>query len=69
MAFVCISTESEMVLGRFHRALNRAGTVASDMIEVRTKILDGEVMKVVRTDCPWAIAVFRSIGAMEGSYD
>ena len=69
MACVCISIESETVLGRFHRALNRAGTVASDMIEVRTKILDGAVMKVVRTDCPWAIAVFRSIGAMEGSHD
>lgn len=69
MACVCISIESETVRGRFHRALNRAGTVASDMIEVRTRILDGAVMKVVRTDCPWAIAVFRSIGAMEGSHD
>jgi hypothetical protein len=69
MACFCISIESETFHGRFHRALNRAGTVASDMIEVRTKILDGAVMKVVRTDCPWAIAVFRSIGATEGSHD
>ena len=69
MACVCISIESETVLGRFHRALNRAGTVASDMIEVRTEISNSGVMKVVRTDCPWAIAVFRSIGVMEGSHD
>ena len=69
MACVCISIENETILSRFHKALNRAGTVASDMIEVRTKILDGAVMKVVRTDCPWAIAVFRSIGAMEGAHD
>jgi hypothetical protein len=69
MARVCISIESETVLGRFHKALNRAGTVASDMIEVRTQVMDGIVLKVVRTECPWAIAVFRSIGSMELSHD
>lgn len=69
MARVCISIESETVLGRFHKALNRAGTVASDMIEVRTQVMDGIVLKVVRTECPWAIAVFRSIGTMELSHD
>ena len=62
MASVCISIESETVLTRFHRALNRAGSVASDMIEVKTMIDDGCVLKIVRTECPWAIAVFRSIG-------
>lgn len=69
MASVCISIESETVLGRFHKALNRAGTVASDMIEVKTQVMDGTVLKVVRTECPWAIAVFRSIGTMELSHD
>jgi hypothetical protein len=69
MARVCISIESETVLGRFHKALNRARTVASDMIEVRTQVMDGIVLKVVRTECPWAIAVFRSIGSMELSHD
>ena len=62
MASVCISIESDTVLTRFHRALNQAGSVASDMIEVKTQIDDGRVLKVVRTECPWAIAVFRSIG-------
>ena len=62
MASVCISIESETVLTRFHRALNRAGSVARDMIEVKTMIDDGCVLKIVRTECPWAIAVFRSIG-------
>ncbi|GAB5454677.1 MAG: hypothetical protein Hens2KO_09060 [Henriciella sp.] len=66
MASVCITIESDTVLTRFHRALNQAGTVASDMIEVKTKIYDGCVLKVVRTECPWAIAVFRSI-AKSGS--
>ena len=65
MASVCISIESDIVLQRFHRALNQAGTVASDMIEVRTKIYDGVVLKVIRTECPWAIAVFRSLSSME----
>lgn len=62
MASVCISIESDTVLTRFHRALNQAGSVASDMIEVKTKIDEGCVLKIVRTECPWAIAVFRSIG-------
>lgn len=69
MACVSISIESETVLGRFHRALDRAGTLASDMIEVRTQVSDGTVLKVVRTECPWAIAVFRSIDAMEAAHD
>ena len=62
MASVCISIESDVVLTRFHRALNQAGSVASDMIEVKTIIDDGRVLKIVHTECPWAIAVFRSIG-------
>ncbi|NQY40775.1 MAG: hypothetical protein HRT80_11825 [Henriciella sp.] len=62
MASVCISIENETVLTRFHRALNQAGSIASDMIEVKTMIDDGCVLKIVRTECPWAIAVFRSIG-------
>ena len=69
MACVFISIENETVLGRFHKALNRAGSVASDMIEVKTQISDGAVMKVVRTECPWAISVFRSLGAMEPGHD
>lgn len=66
MASVCISIQNDTVLKRFHRALNQAGSLASDMIEVKTKITDGCVLKVVRTDCPWAIAVFRSIGSNGG---
>ncbi|MHA7900312.1 MAG: hypothetical protein ACX94B_10635 [Henriciella sp.] len=65
MACVCISIENDTVLSRFHRALNQAGAVASDMIEVKTQILEGAVLKTVRSDCPWAIAVFRSLSAME----
>lgn len=66
MASVCISIENDTVLTRFHRALNQAGSLASDMIEVKTKITDGCVLKVVRTECPWAIAVFRSLGTNGG---
>lgn len=65
MACVCISIENDTVLNRFHWALNQAGAVASDMIEVKTQILEGAVLKTVRSDCPWAIAVFRSFSAME----
>lgn len=64
MASVCISIANDTVLTRFHRALNEAGTVASDMIEVKTQIMDGTVLKVVRTECPWAIAVFRSLSTL-----
>lgn len=66
MACVRISIENDTVLKRFHRALNQASSLASDMIEVKTKITDGCVLKVVRTECPWAIAVFRSIGSNGG---
>ena len=69
MASVHISIDSETVLSRFHRALNKAGTISSDMIEVGTKIIDGAVLKVVRTECPWAISVFRSLSAMELAHD
>ena len=62
MASVCISIENDIALTQFHRALNQAGSVASEMIEVRTQICDDGIVKVVRTECPWAIAVFRSIG-------
>ncbi|MEO1662749.1 MAG: hypothetical protein AAFR51_17310 [Pseudomonadota bacterium] len=64
MASVCISIANDTVLTRFQRALNEAGTVASDMIEVKTQIMDGTVLKVVRTECPWAIAVFRSLSTL-----
>ena len=69
MASVHIFIENESVLGCFHRALNRAGSVSSDMIEVKTKIIDGTVLKVVRTECPWAISVFRSLSRMDGAHD
>ncbi|NQY14698.1 MAG: hypothetical protein HRT81_12650 [Henriciella sp.] len=65
MASVCISIENDITLSRFHRTLSRAAIVASDMIEVKTKIMDGAVLKLVQTDCPWAIAVFRSIHSAE----
>ena len=69
MACVFISIENETILGHFHSALNRAGSVASDMIEVKTQILDGALTKVIRTDCPSAIAVFRALNVMEQNHD
>jgi len=69
MASVQISIDDEIVLGRFHRTLNRAGSVSNDMIQVKTKIIDGVTLKVVRTDCPWAISVFRSFNKMDGGHD
>ena len=69
MASVCVSIENDIGLGRFHRALNEAGRVASDMIEVKTKIEGSRVLKVIRTECPWAIAVFRSFSSLEASHD
>ena len=69
MARVYISIENSRVLRRFHRALTQAGIRASDMIEVKTRITDGAVLKVVRTECPWAIAVFRSISMMDDRHE
>lgn len=69
MASVHISIDNETVQGRFHRALNEAGSVSSEMIEVKTKIVDGVPLKVVRTDCPWAISVFRSLNVGDGAHD
>ncbi len=68
MASVSISIADDAVLTRFHRALNEAGTGASDMIEVKTEITDGAIFKVVRTDCPWAISVFRSVSMAASSH-
>lgn len=64
MASVCISIENNTAMTQFHRALNQAGSVASEMIEVKTQIGENGIVKIVKTECPWAIAVFRSIGQM-----
>ena len=69
MACVHIFIENDSTLDRFQRTLDHAGTLASDMIAVNTKILNGDVLKVVRTDCPWAIAVFRSFRVLDGAHD
>jgi hypothetical protein len=65
MACVYISIAGDGASDRFQDVLNRAGFVASDMIEVRTRIRDGVIEKIVRSDCPWVISVFRSFKAME----
>ncbi len=69
MASVYISIDDETTQGKFHRALNQAVSVSNDMIEVKTTIVDGAVLKVVRTGCPWAISVFRSLNVMDGAHD
>lgn len=66
MASVCISIENDAALTRFRHALSRAGSVAGDMIEVKTKVDNGRVVKVIRSDCPGALAVFRSFGRPRG---
>lgn len=66
MASFCISIESDTALSRFRHALNRAGMVAGDMIEVKTKVESGRVFKVIKCDCPSAIAVFRTLGKHRG---
>lgn len=52
MASVCISIENETALTRFRHALSRAGSVAGDMIEVKTTVDHGRVVKVITSDCP-----------------
>ncbi len=69
MASVCVSIENDLGLGRFHQALNEAGCIASDMIEVKTQIDGSNVLKIIRTECPWAIAVFRSLNSLEARND
>ncbi len=69
MARVFVSIEDVPGLSRFYQALNEAGCVASDMIEVKTKIDGSNVVKVIRSECPWAIAVFRSLNSLEASHD
>lgn len=66
MASVCISIENETALTRFRHALNRAGSVAGEMIEVKTKVNNGRVVKVITSDCPGALAVFRSFARPRG---
>ncbi len=65
MASVYLSIQTDTVLNRFHRAMAQASAIASDMIQVKTEITDGTMVKVIRTECPWAIAVFRSLKTME----
>lgn len=63
MATLCIAIENDSVWTRFHPAMNRAGSVSSDMIRVKTLIQENTIIKVVRTECPWAIAALQSIAA------
>lgn len=65
MATLCIAIENDHVLTRFHRAMNRAGSMSDDMIRVNTLIQENMVIKVVHTECPWVIAVFQSLAAEE----
>ncbi|MEL7110975.1 MAG: hypothetical protein AAGL99_17065 [Pseudomonadota bacterium] len=69
MASVQISIANDAVLSRFHSTLDQAGAVASDMIQVKTKVSNGTLMKVVRTECPWAISVFRSLAVVDVAHD
>lgn len=69
MACVHIFIEDDSVRDRFQQTLDYAGTIASDMIAVKTKILDGDVLKVVRSECPWVIAMFRSFRVLDGAHD
>ena len=65
MATVCIKIENDTVLKRFYRMMNHAAGVSSSMVRVKTQIDRGMVVKVVRTECPWAIAVFRCLDTVE----
>ncbi len=65
MATVCNKIDNDTVLMRFYRVMNQAAAISSSMVRVKTQIDRGMVFKVVRTDCPWAIAVFRSLNAAE----
>lgn len=69
MASVQISIADDAVLNRFYSTLDQAGAIASDMIEVKTKISNGTLLKVVRTECPWAISVFRSLTVVDAAHD
>lgn len=69
MASVCISIENETTQTLFNRALDKAGSGASDMIVVRTMVDQGSILKTVRTNCPWAISVFRSFDTLEAAND
>ena len=69
MASVQISIVNAAVLSRFHSSLDEAGAVASDMIQVKTKVSNGTLTKVVRTECPWAISVFRSLAVVDMAHD
>jgi len=60
MANITFPIKSEKGLSRFHTALNLAGSVAEEMVSVKTKILHNQVVKVVDTECPQAMAIFRS---------
>jgi len=65
MATVCIKIENDTVLKRFNRVINQAAGVSSNMVRVKTQIDRGMVVKVVRTECPRAIAVFRCLDTAE----
>ena len=60
MASVCISIKDQAVAAAFDTALYEASVVARDMIQVRTTIRNGVIVKTLRTDCPYALAVIRS---------
>ncbi|MEO0785610.1 MAG: hypothetical protein AAFY10_07900 [Pseudomonadota bacterium] len=69
MASVCISIESDHAAQEFESVLREASLVSSDMIHVRTAIRGDAILKTVRTECPWALAIVRSAEKMGGEHD
>jgi len=63
MSVLQISIGSEALAHAFTSVLAKASYIASDMIEVRTAICEGAMVKTVRTECPSAFAL---ISAFEG---
>ena len=69
MASVSISIDNDTILSRFDSALVEASSVACDMIQVKTKIECGSTLKVIRTECASALAVFRALNAGGSIHD
>lgn len=69
MASICISIETDQAAQLFDRTLQQASIVAQDMIQVRSDIWGGVLVKIVRTDCPSAFSVLRSALAGYAHHD
>lgn len=60
MVSLCIPIENDKAAAMFRETLQKASSVARDMLIVQTSIRQGTTIKTIQTKCPRALAMIMS---------